>query len=240
MYILFQRATRRWVMLRRRFYWRLKLQRKLSFPLIAFLLLIVSFLFLLEASLSDTIYAFAEAQARWTAIEVINKAITEKVVPNISYTDLIKPERNAQDEIVFMQVNMIKVNKITSESILAIQESLQQLEKVKFKIPIGQIFGSKLFANSGPRFNLSLLPVGTVEAKIYDDFEQAGINQTRHRVYLVVKSTVKVIIPLVSDYISIETKVPLADAIIVGRVPDTYLNIGGPLLEGIKQQGFEQ
>lgn len=227
-------------MLRRRFYLRTISYKKIPFSLIAFLLLVISFFFLLEASLSDTIYAFAEAQARWTATEVINKAITEKVVPNITYTDLIKPERNSQDEIVFMQVNMIKVNKITSEAILAVQESLQQLEKVKFKIPIGQIFGIKLFANSGPKFNLSLLPVGTIEAKINDDFEQAGINQTRHRVYLTVKSTVKVIIPLVSDAISIETRVPLADAIIVGRVPDTYLNIGGSLLEGIKQEGFKQ
>lgn len=224
--------------MRKRFYWRFPLRRRLSFPVIAFILLIISFLFLLEASLADTIYAFAEAQARWTATEVINKAITEKVVPNITYTELIKPERNAQDEIVFMQVNMIKVNKITAEAVLAVQESLQQLKKVSFKIPVGQIFGIKLFANLGPKFNLTLLPVGTIEAKISDDFEQAGINQTRHKVYLTVKSTVQVVIPLASDAITIETKVPLADAIIVGRVPDTYLNIGGSLLEKSTQQGF--
>lgn len=209
------------IVLRRRIFY-----RSVSFPLIALLLLFISFIYLAEASLADTIYAFAEAQARWTATEVINKAITEKVVPNISYTDLIKPERNSQDEIVFMQVNMIKVNKITSEAVLAVQNSLKKLEKVKFKIPIGQIFGIKLFANSGPKLNLTLLPVGTVEAKIHDDFEQAGINQTRHRVYIVIHGSFEVIIPFVSKAISVETRVPLADAIIVGRVPNTYLNIG--------------
>lgn len=226
--------------MRRRFFWRRISCPKVPFPFIACLVLLISFFILLEFSLSETIYAFAEAQARWTATEVINKAITEKIVPNITYTDLIKPERNSQDEIVFLQVNMIKVNKIVSEAILAVQESLQQLEKGKFKIPLGQILGIKLFANLGPQLNLTLLPVGSVEAKIYDDFEQAGINQTRHRVYLSVKSTVKVIVPLASDAISIETRVPLADAIIVGRVPDTYLNIGGSLSESIKQQGLIQ
>lgn len=227
-------------MMRRRFLWRSISYRKISFSFIACLILIISFFILLEASLSETIYAFAEAQARWTATEVINRAITEKIVPNITYTDLIKPERNSQDEIVFLQVNMIKVNKIVSEAVLAVQESLQQLEKGKFKIPLGQILGIKLLANFGPQLDLTLLPVGTVEAKIYDDFVQAGINQTRHRVYLTVKSTVKVIVPLASDAILIETRVPLADAIIVGRVPDTYLNIGSSLIEGLKQQGSHE
>lgn len=219
---------------------RRRLFKRLSIPVLVFCIFLFIFLYLIEESLTDTIYAFAEAQARWTATEVINKAIIEKVVPNITYTDLIKPERNTQDEIVFMQVNMIKVNKITSDAVLEIQKSLKKLEKVTFKIPLGQVFGIKLFANSGPKFNLTLLPVGTIEALIADDFEQAGINQTRHRVYLKVNSTVKIIIPLVSKAVPIETKVPLADAIIVGRVPDTYLNIGEPFSEKVLNQGLTQ
>ncbi|WP_227765804.1 sporulation protein YunB [Zhaonella formicivorans] len=221
--------------MRRRIYF-----KRLRFPFLALFIFFISFLYLVEESLTDTIYAFAEAQARWTATEVINKAITEKIVPSISYTDLIKPERNTEQEIVFMQVNMIKVNKITAEAILEIQKSLEKLQKVKFKVPLGQVFGIKIFANSGPEFNLTLLPVGTIEAKIADDFQEAGINQTRHRVYLVVKSTVKVIIPLVSKAVSIETRVPIADAIIVGRVPNTYLNIGRSLNGDILNNGFQQ
>ncbi|MDS1030928.1 sporulation protein YunB [Bacillota bacterium LX-D] len=203
---------------------RARRRSSLPLPLLAIIIFVISFLYLVEKSLTGTIFAFAKAEARWTATEVVNKAVIEKVVPNITYTDLVKPERNTQDELVFMQVNMIKVNKITSEAVLEIQKSLSRLSKVKFKIPLGQVFGIKLFANSGPTFNLTLLPVGTVEAKILDDFEEAGINQTRHRVYLNVKSTVQVIIPFVSQTMPVETRVPLADAIIVGRVPNTYLN----------------
>lgn len=183
----------------------------------------------MEISLSETIYAFAEAHARWMATEIINKTISEKVVPNVSYTDLIKPERNFQNEIVFLQINMSKVNQITSEAILEIQKSLEQLNNEQYKIPLGQALGLKLLAHLGPKFTLTLLPVGTVEANITDDFQEAGINQTRHRIFLTVKSTVKVVIPLISEAIPIETKVPLADAIIVGRVPNTYLNFGKQL-----------
>lgn len=209
--------------------------------LIALFTFLFSFIYLVEVSLSETIYTFAEAHARWTATEIINKAISEKVVPNVSYTDLIKPERNIQNEIVFLQINMSKVNQITSEAILEIQKSLEQLNNEKYKIPLGQVLGLKLLANVGPKFTLTLLPLGTVEAKISDDFQDAGINQTRHRIYLTVKSTVKVVIPLVNEAIPVETKVPLADAIIVGRVPNTYFNFGKQLnAEDIINKGFQQ
>lgn len=215
--------------------------KRFPISLIALLIFLFSFIYLVEASLSETIYAFAEAQARWTATEIINKAISEKVVPNVSYTDLIKPERNVQDEIVFLQINMSKVNRVTSEAILEIQKSLEQLNNEKYKIPLGQVLGLKLLANLGPKFTLTLLPVGTVEATITDDFQEAGINQTRHRIYLTVKSTVRVIIPLINETVSVETKVPLADAIIVGRVPNTYLNFGKQInVEDIINKGFQQ
>lgn len=203
--------------------------KRFPISLVALAIFLFSFVYLMEISLSETIYAFAEAHARWMATEIINKTISEKVVPNVSYTDLIKPERNFQNEIVFLQINMSKVNQITSEAILEIQKSLEQLNNEQYKIPLGQALGLKLLANLGPKFTLTLLPVGTVEANITDDFQEAGINQTRHRIFLTVKSTVKVVIPLISEAIPIETKVPLADAIIVGRVPNTYLNFGKQL-----------
>ena len=64
-----------------------------------------------------------------------------------------------------------------------------------------------------------------MKVKVADDFQQAGINQTRHRLYLNVFSQVKIIIPLVTDNIEVAAQVPIAETIIVGEVPQTYLNL---------------
>ena len=95
------------------------------------------------------------------------------------------------------------------------------------------MLGSKLLAHYGPEINLILLPVGTVEVTPRDSFQEAGINQTRHKIYLDLASKIKVVIPFISSTVDIELQVPVADAIIVGEVPETYLNLKLDQGEGV-------
>jgi hypothetical protein len=55
-------------------------------------------------------------------------------------------------------------------------------------------------------------------------FDQAGINQTRHLVYFNVDSKIKIAVPFINEEIKVSTTVPIAETIIVGEVPDTYVN----------------
>ena len=57
------------------------------------------------------------------------------------------------------------------------------------------------------------------------EFENAGINQTRHRVYLKVSAQVRIVAPLSGSAIEVQTVVPITEMIIVGDVPDTYINV---------------
>ncbi|GAW93519.1 sporulation protein YunB [Calderihabitans maritimus] len=196
----------------------------LRLPWLLFFLALV-IVFILELSLKPTIVAFAEAQANWTATEAIHNAVLEKVVTQTNYRDLIYLEKNANQQVVFMEPNLVKVARIQSEAVLAVQKALEKLANEKFSIPLGQVLGSKLLANYGPGIKLELVPVGTVQAVPIDEFEEAGINQTRHRIYLEIKSKVKVVIPFISSEVDVFSKVPIADAIIVGPVPKTYLQV---------------
>lgn len=204
-------------MMRRRGWRRLKLV-----PVIV-LALIFGVLGLIEYNLRSTIAAFAEAEAYWTANEAIHVAVLEKVAADTSYRDLIYVEKDAQGKVTLMQANWPKVNQVASEATLAIQAALEELQKKELRFPIGQVFGSKLFAAYGPSIKLVLIPVGTVQVRAFDDFEGAGINQTRHRIYLKVDGTVSVIVPLVKSNVKVESRVPIADTIIVGPVPNFLL-----------------
>lgn len=193
--------------------------------IIVFILLIIIAFLIIEFTLKPTIVAFAEAQARWTATKAIHSAILEEVSDNLTYKDIVHIEKDSEGRIIFMQPNIVKINKISSSATLEVQRTLENLKNNNFEIPLGQILGSKLLAHYGPGIKLILLPVGTVDVSPVDSFEEAGINQTRHRIYLDVKSDVKVVIPFISSKIDVKLQVPVVDAVIVGEVPETYVNL---------------
>ncbi len=71
--------------------------------------------------------------------------------------------------------------------------------------------------------------MGTVQVQVVDKFEQAGINQTRHMVYLVATTQIRIVVPLVSKSVSVNTQVPVAEYVVVGEVPSTYVQFPYPL-----------
>jgi len=191
--------------------------------LLVIVLLFFFIVFILEGLLKPTLKTLAETQAQWTATEAIHQAILEEIASDIKYTDLVIPHKDRDDRVVFMQANLIVVNRLASESVLKVQKHLEEMRTENFYIPLGQITGIKLLANLGPKIKFKLLPVGTVRVQISDDFSQAGINQTRHKIYLNVSSDMRIAFPLIATETNVEARVPIADSIIVGPVPDTYM-----------------
>ena len=57
------------------------------------------------------------------------------------------------------------------------------------------------------------------------EFESTGINQTRHRIYIIVTTDIKLIVPLVSEEIRVTTNIPIAETIIIGDVPEQFVNV---------------
>ncbi|MEW6662004.1 MAG: sporulation protein YunB [Bacillota bacterium] len=190
------------------------------FLLLTFFLLTI---WSLESGLRSTITAFAEAQAYWTATEAIHGAVLERIAAEAKYTDLIRIDKDNQGKVTLMQANLQQVNRLASEATLTVQETLKNLQKQEIRFPIGQVLGMKLLAAYGPSIKLKLIPVGTVQVKPLESFEGAGINQTRHRIFLNVESSVNVIVPLVKTSVKVETQIPIADTIIVGEVPNFLL-----------------
>lgn len=178
-----------------------------------------------ENNLKSTILVVAKTYAEQLAVQVIQDAINENVSKSVEYKDLIFIRTDNRGRVVLMQANTIKINSLAADTTLDIQKNLAKLEGKIIPIPVGQVLKSKLLAAYGPKINVTLVPMGSVKVKVIDDFQQAGINQTRHRLFLNVTGKVKIIIPLVSDSVEVATQVPIAETIIVGEVPQTFLNV---------------
>jgi sporulation protein YunB len=207
-------------------------RRLIVFLLSALILFLVIQSFLLaERMLRPAILSAATIKADLMATDAINQAILEKVARNILYSDLINLEKDATGRILMAQLNTMEVNRLLAETTLATSETVNTLEKEPIYLPLGEVFGSYLFAAYGPRIPIRLIPMGRVTTNILDVFEEAGINQTRHKIYLVVHTEIRIIVPFISKPVRVTTTVPIADNVYIGEVPDTVINLQLPSLE---------
>ena len=81
-----------------------------------------------------------------------------------------------------------------------------------------------IYYNLGPTVTIEAEPIGNIEVSYETAFESAGINQTRHKIYLNVNGRIKIIIPMYNREIEVNTKVPLSETIVVGDIPDTSID----------------
>ena len=130
-----------------------------------------------------------------------------------------------EGKITMIESNTVMMNKVASDVALRIQEELKQVKTTTSYIPIGTALGSPILAKYGPQLKVSIEPIGTVYVNFKTDFEDAGINQTRHRIYLEVNTKVKVVIPLTTDTKEVKAEIPICETVIVGDVPNSYINI---------------
>lgn len=79
----------------------------------------------------------------------------------------------------------------------------------------------------GPNIPIKISTSGTVLTKVRSEFENAGINQTIHRLYLDVTCNVSILTPYDVIEDSINNEIVLIENVIVGLVPDTYYNLEG-------------
>lgn len=195
-----------------------------KWPLVILALLVLSLvLYGFEVKAKPTFMAIAEKKAEIIAIEALNRAVDEKVINSVDYTDLIRIERTNNGHVSHMVPNVMELNRLITVITLSVQEELKSLRGREFGIPLGELLGSRLFAIYGPRLNVGMIPLGTVSVQPVETFEEAGINQVRHSIYVEATVRIQVVIPLSRRDIEIVSQFPVAEAIVVGPVPMQYL-----------------
>jgi len=195
------------------------------------LCLVAGFIYLLDWVLRPTILAVVDVQAVQIATEAANEAVLHTLTSQqVQYTDLVDIKRNQAGQVDLLQANTVRISELSAEVTLAVQKSLQSLNSQPLEIPLGQILGIQFLASRGPLLSMYIIPVGTVLANITDKFEEAGVNQTKHTIYLELSTNVQVVVPLFENTVHVGTTMPLAESIIVGTVPSVYVNLPGGIM----------
>jgi len=180
----------------------------------------------LERNLSPLVLKIADVRAQAWAIQTISRVINEEIIPGLTYESLIRLERDNNGRIAFMQPDNLEINRVMAKAVAAIQSELRHSEEFVVMVPLNQALGTELFMNVGPRIPAYVTAVGTVSGELSEEFSEAGINQTRHVIYLDIRTQMHIVVPFVRSTSTVSTRLSLAQAVIVGDVPHTYVRIG--------------
>lgn len=190
-----------------------------------FVLLVVAALIALEQNLSQTMLDMAFAKAYSMAVETLNRAVKLVTENDVEYADLMDAHLDAAGRVTMLRADTMRMNELAALTALKAEEELNSAANQFVQIPLGAALGVKSLSGFGPKMSMQILPVGAVHASFDTEFESAGINQTRHRIFLTLRATVSLIIPTGSQVVEVESKMPIAESIIVGLVPDSFVDV---------------
>lgn len=191
--------------------------------IIAFMLFVLYMYKFIDKNLKPSIVAVSEVRARQVTVKVINDTIKNRIGRDIEYTDLVDIKYDKQGKVTMMQANTILMNLIASEVALDIQEELRGLSDSDIRLPLNNVFD--IHITRLPSIKVRIIPQGAINVDFATEFESTGINQTRHRIYIVVNADIRMILPLAKEDIRVTSNIPIAETIIVGDVPETFVDI---------------
>ena len=162
-------------------------------------------------------------KAKNIATQISNEEATT-IMDKYTYEDLITIIRDSSGNIKMLQTNTKNINQIMSDIPVNIVNRFNEENNSDIYIYSGSILGLKLFSAAGPKIHIKIANVGNVDTKLESEFISEGINQTLHRLYLVLTCEVTILTPYNTIKQKIENQVLIAESVIVGTVPDIYYN----------------
>lgn len=177
-------------------------------------------------SMTPTILDVAETRIKSETTRAINEAVNIAIADSCVYSDFVTVEKDSNNEISLIYADSVKVNALARQMAITSQSKINSIQSFDVDIPLGTLSGVPLLSEKGPKVNIIVAPVGTVNCTFSSTFQTAGINQTLHRIYINVESVVDLIIPTAHTQVVTNTPILLCESVIVGKVPQTFLQGG--------------
>lgn len=196
---------------------------------LAILLIILALLFFsLRSKYRDVIEELAQTQVKNTTSDLTNDAIAKQIaVGNIAYDRIVFFEKDLEGRITALKTNMSEVNRLKTDILNIINDEILSLDTSDIGIPLGSLFLPEFLSGKGPAIPVRILSIRNSDATFVSHFFEAGINQTLHRLNMEVSIDVAVLVFGHTSSFTMSSEVVVAETVIVGDVPQTYLQTGG-------------
>lgn len=191
------------------------------------LVVAASVIALLENKLRPVVAEIAAAQAQNNMTAVVENAVTADLAARqVSYVDFVTIQRDEGGAITALTTDMARMNLLRSELTAAILEALKGVDVSDVQVPLGSLFDLEPLWAKGPALKAKAMTVGTVRAEFDSQLTSAGVNQTLHRIWMEINVPMTLLLPGGEVETALHTRLCVAETVIVGQVPDTYLHLG--------------
>lgn len=164
------------------------------------------------------------------ATDLVTKTVSDIVEekmrdPALEYSRFISLEKDANGNVSAIVTDMAQVNTLASELMRSVVLASEQGE-LNLAIPLGNLLGSGILLGRGPDVPVKVTMLTSSSTRFRNELTEAGINQTKHQLLLELLVDIDVLIPWEIMSTQVIAEVLVAETILVGQVPETYVSFG--------------
>ncbi len=191
------------------------------FPVILVLLVIIALLIFfrrlsIQIAVSD-------------AVDIVNSAVNDAVDEIISageydFEYFVNLSKDESGNITAISSNMSHINSLSTAILEKVIETADD-GSIQVGIPMGNLLGINLLTGKGPEINVEVVMLTSSKTDFKSVIQSAGINQSEYQLMLEISIDIDVMVPWGTESATTVTEVLIADTVVVGNVPETYLNV---------------
>lgn len=181
----------------------------------------------LRSRLWPVVESLARTQVINTASDLINDAILKQIMEGeIQYDRIVYFEKDLNGRITALKTNMAEVNRLKTETLNIINDEILAQDTEDLGVSLGSLVLPEFFSGKGPQIPVRILAIRNSDANFHSSFSEAGINQTLQQLRMDVIVDVTILVLGRTESFTVSSQMVVAETIIVGDVPDTYLQTG--------------
>ena len=194
----------------------------------------------LRGRLRPVVRSLAKTQVINTASDLINDAILRQIMEGqIQYDRIVYFEKDLNGRITALKTNMAEVNRLKTETLNLINDEIMAQDSTSLGVSLGSIILPEFFSGKGPQIPVRILAIRNSDANFQSEFTEAGINQTLQQLRMDVIVDVTILVLGQTETFTVSSQMVVAETIIVGDVPATYLQTGGDYGTQRENQGAD-
>lgn len=203
----------------------MKSRKKRKFVCIFSVLIILALFFVYyNRVVSPIIKTYSSAKINALTEKAVNMAVSNVINTTVNYDSLVNISYDENNNINYLSANQHIINTIAREVIKNAYSEMENISISGINLPVGTFTGLPFFIGKGHNVNLKIVPIGVANSKFESQFISVGINNTLHKIYLNIDVNVSMVLPVKTYTFNTKQTVLLCEGIIIGKVPNTYLN----------------
>ncbi len=171
--------------------------------------------------INDSLSIMADSLVKEYAVRIINDGVKK----SLSDSELLALEKDEKGKISYIKINTDEVNRITTDAVQYINDTMAGLGYEKIEIPAGDLLSSPYTMGRGPNLTVRAMLNGGIEYDVSSSVSDAGINQTLFSMKINFTAPMTYYSGFMREDIDIQATVPIYEVIIVGDVPETYAKL---------------